>query len=64
MEERDLQKEIEELGILGIETSDGILTESVIADAIDAHRQVLSEIDLSEISLEIDDAVKAFAEDV
>ena len=41
MLDRDLQKEITELGILGIET-DGILTQSVIADAIDAHRQMLS----------------------
>jgi hypothetical protein len=63
MKERDLQKEIEDLGILGIETSDGILTQSVIADAIDAHRQVLSEIDINTISREIDRAEKAFLED-
>jgi hypothetical protein len=62
MLDRDLQKEITELGILGIETSDGILTESVIADAIDAHRQILSEIDLDKISQEINSAEKAFAE--
>lgn len=61
MLDRDLQKEITELGILGIET-EGILTQSVIADAIDAHRQMLSEIDLDKISQEINTAEKAFAE--
>jgi hypothetical protein len=61
---RDLQKEITELGILGIETSDGILTQSVIADAIDAHKQTLSELDLDKISQDIDKDMKAFVQDV
>jgi hypothetical protein len=61
---RDLQREISELGILGIETSDGILTESIIADAIDAHKQALSEIDLEKISQEIEEDMKAFADNV
>jgi hypothetical protein len=61
---RDLQKEITELGILGIETSDGILTQSVIADAIDAHKQMLSKLDLNKISQDIDKDMKAFVQDV
>jgi hypothetical protein len=61
---RDLQGEITELGILGIETSDGILTESVIADAIDAHKQTLSEIDLEKIAQDIKEDMKAFVENV
>jgi hypothetical protein len=61
---RDLQKEITELGILGIETSDGVLTESVIADAIDAHKQMLSKLDLNEISQNIEQDMKAFVKDV
>jgi hypothetical protein len=60
---RDLQKEIAELGILGIETSDGVLTESVIADAIDAHRQTLSKLDLDKISQNIEKDMKAFSSD-
>jgi hypothetical protein len=48
---------------LGIETSDGILTESVIADAIDAHRQTLSELDLNQLSQDIDKDMKAFEQD-
>jgi hypothetical protein len=64
MQNRDLQKEITELGILGIETSDGVLTQSIIADAIDAHKQTLSELDLDKISQEINTAEKAFAKDV
>jgi hypothetical protein len=64
MSNRDLQKEITALGILGIETSDGVLTQSVIADAIDAHRQTLSELDLDKISKEIDGYEKAFAKNV
>jgi hypothetical protein len=52
MLDRDLQKEITALGILGIET-DGVLTGSVIADIIDIHRQMLSEIDLDKISQEM-----------
>jgi hypothetical protein len=64
MEKRDLQKEITELGILGIETSDGVLTQSIIADAIDAHKQTLAGLDLDKISHEIDRAEKAFANNV
>jgi hypothetical protein len=60
---RDLQKEITELNILGIETSDGVLTESVIADAIDAHRRALSELDLNKLSQDIDEDMKAFKQD-
>jgi hypothetical protein len=61
---RDLLKEIEELNILGIEGPDGILTESLIADVIDIHRQTVSELDWDRISQEIDEAMKAFAESV
>jgi hypothetical protein len=57
---RDLQKEITELSILGIETYDGILTASIIADAIDAHKQTLSELDLDRLSQDIDKDMKAF----
>jgi hypothetical protein len=57
---RDFQKEITDLGILGIETDDGILTQSVIADAIDAHRQTLSKLDLDKLAQEIDGDMKAF----
>jgi hypothetical protein len=64
MGNRDFQKEITELGILGIETSDGVLTQSIIADAIDAHRKTLSELDLDKISQEINCAEKAFSENV
>jgi hypothetical protein len=63
-QKRDLQKETTELGILGIETSGGVLTQSIIADAVDAHRQTLSELDLDKISQEINAAEKAFAKDV
>jgi hypothetical protein len=61
---RNLQKEITEIGILGIETSDGVLTETVIADAIDAHRQTLSKLDLEKISQNIKEDMKAFVENV
>jgi hypothetical protein len=61
---RDLQKEITELGILGIETFEGLLTETVIADAIDAHRKALSELDLDKLSQDIDKDMKAFKHDI
>jgi hypothetical protein len=64
MQNRDLQKEITELGILGIETFDGILTQSIITDAIDAHKQTLSYLDLDKISQEINNAEKAFVKEV
>ncbi|MDR1902071.1 MAG: hypothetical protein LBQ88_07320 [Treponema sp.] len=64
MQNRDLQKKITELGILGIENSGGVLTQSIIADAVDAHKQTLAELDLDKISQEINTAEKAFAKDV
>ena len=64
MQNRDLQKEVIELNILGIETFDGVLTQYVIKDAIDAHRKTLSELDLDKIMHEINDNEKVFAENV
>jgi hypothetical protein len=64
MQNRDLQQEITDLGILGIETSGGVLTQSVIADAIDAHKKTLSELDIDKLSKEINGDMKAFSKDV
>jgi hypothetical protein len=64
IQNRDLQKEITELSILGIETFDGVLTQSIIADAIDAHKQTLSELDLGKILQEINNAEKTFEKNI
>lgn len=54
MDKKEIQKQIDELGIVTIEAS-GELSSAIVEDAIDSTRTLLQHLDLETISAEINE---------